>query len=194
MNREEAKHKLDYMKKAYQKLIDEKVDSGKLVGDGVRGEWKAETPLDEAYKSMIDALEIAIKALQQEPCENCCNGNQIEKAKLCQKSYLAGMEHKQEPCGDCISRQAVLEVIRKCHCEEWVKADIGAPIDALPSVTPQQKMGHWEWVQYDSNPNIGNWHCSECRTIIPHMPEETDNTPIYKWCPMCGAKMQEVKE
>lgn len=34
--------------------------------------------------------------LEQEPCKNCCNGNQIEKAKLCQKSYLAGMEHKQE--------------------------------------------------------------------------------------------------
>lgn len=33
----------------------------------------------------------------QEPCSNCCNGNQIEKAKLCQKSYLAGMEHKQQP-------------------------------------------------------------------------------------------------
>lgn len=66
MKIEEAKHKLDYMKKAYQKLIDEKVDSGKLVGDGVRGEWKAETQLDEAYKSMIDALEMAIKALEQQ--------------------------------------------------------------------------------------------------------------------------------
>ena len=43
------------------------------------------------------ALEMAIQALSQEPCSNCCNGNQIEKAKLCQKSYLAGMEHKQEP-------------------------------------------------------------------------------------------------
>lgn len=64
----------------------------------------------------------------------------------------------------------------------------------LPSVTPQPKTGHWEWVQYDSNPNIGNWHCSECRTIIPHMPVETDSTPIYKWCPMCGAKMVEPKE
>ena len=29
-----------------------------------------------------------------EPCESCCNGNQEEKAKLCQKSYLAGMEHR----------------------------------------------------------------------------------------------------
>lgn len=63
MTNEEAKHKLDFMKKAYQKLIDEKVDSGKLVGDGVRGEWQAKTPLDEAYKDMIEALDLAIKAL-----------------------------------------------------------------------------------------------------------------------------------
>ena len=47
-------------------LIDEKVDSGKLVGKDVKGEWEADTPLDEAYKSMIDTLEIAIKALEQE--------------------------------------------------------------------------------------------------------------------------------
>lgn len=67
MTTEEAKHKLDFMKKAYQKLIDEKVDSGKLVGDGVRGEWKAEAPLDEAYKDMIGALDMAIKALEQQP-------------------------------------------------------------------------------------------------------------------------------
>ena len=60
---------------------------------------------------------------------------------------------------------------------------------AIKALEQKPKTGHWEWVQYDSNPNIGNWHCSECRTIIPHMPEETDNTPIYKWCPMCGAKM-----
>lgn len=38
-----------------------------------------------------------INALEQESCKYCCNGNQIEKAKLCQRSYLAGMEHKQEP-------------------------------------------------------------------------------------------------
>ena len=56
--------------------------------------------LDKAeykYGAYGIALKMAIKALEQEPCEDCCNGNQIEKAKLCQKSYLAGMEHKQEP-------------------------------------------------------------------------------------------------
>ena len=59
-------------------------------------------------------------------------------------------------------------------------------------LTQEPKMGHWEWVQYDGNPNIGNWHCSECRTIVSRIPE-VDNTPIYKWCPMCGCKMQEVE-
>lgn len=77
MTVDEAKHKMDFLKKAYQKLIDEKVDSGKIIGDGVMGEWKAETPLDEAYKDMIEALEMAIKALGQishlkdRPCEAC---------------------------------------------------------------------------------------------------------------------------
>ena len=65
MTREEAIHKLEYSKKAYQTLIDEKVDSGKLVGDGVRGEWKAETSLNEVYKSMIEALDMAIEALKR---------------------------------------------------------------------------------------------------------------------------------
>lgn len=94
-----------------------------------------------------------------------------------------------------ISEQAVLDVINEairvgrfyCGKERTIEE-----IKAIPSAEP--KTGHWEWVQYDSNPNIGNWHCSECRTIIPHMPEETDNTPIYKWCPMCGAKMVEPQE
>ena len=49
-----------------------------------------------ADKDTIEFTKIALEALEQEPCDDCCNGNQIEKAKLCQKSYIAGMEHKQE--------------------------------------------------------------------------------------------------
>lgn len=62
----ETIHKLEYLKKSYQMLIDEKVDRGKLVGRDITGEWKADSPLDEAYKSMIEAVENAIKALEQE--------------------------------------------------------------------------------------------------------------------------------
>lgn len=147
MTIEEAKHKLDFMKKAYQKLIDEKVDSGKLVGDGVSGEWKTETPLDEAYKSMIDALEMAIKALEQ------------------------------QPCGDCISREETLKALM----DEWTEFDselmdyLIEKVKKLPPVTPQPKMGRWQW----------NFHCSLCNNI---------GERYYDYCPGCGAKMQEVEE
>ena len=107
-----------------------------------------------------------------------------EEIREAKEMALKALE--QEPCEGCISRQAVLEVIRKCHCEEWIKADIGASIEALLSDTPAEKVGRWEWVQYDGNPNIGNWHCSECHCV------DEDGKPSYKYCPQCGCKMQEV--
>ena len=145
------------------------------------------------HDKVIEVLDKLPSVTQKlESCEDCCNGIQTEKAKLCQKSYLAGMEHN-EPCEDCVSIEDVIGYLCT-HCPDDAECfedcdDIKA-LKQLPPVTPQPKTGHWEWVQYDGNPNIGNWHCSECQTIIPHMPEETDNTPIYKWCPMCGAKME----
>lgn len=46
--------------------------------------------------------------------------------------------------------------------------------------------GEWVWVQYDANPNIGNWHCSECH-CIPHGKKEYQRT---NFCPNCGADMR----
>ena len=65
-----------------------------------------QTGCDHCYE---DVLQYIIRMLEQEPCKNCCNGNQIEKAKLCQKSYLAGMEHKQQPILDKIRERIELE-------------------------------------------------------------------------------------
>jgi len=48
------------------------------------------------YGTMDIAKSVILRALEQQSCENCCNGNQEEKAKLCQKSYIAGMEHNCE--------------------------------------------------------------------------------------------------
>lgn len=164
MELDEAKHKLDYMKKAYQKLIDEKVDSGQLVGDGVRGEWKAETPLDEAYKSMIDALEIAIKALEQEPCD------------------------------DAVSRQAVLDINEHHHGQmpNHVNHEIWKEIKALPPVAPQPKMGRW--IMSDDGlyrPICNNCGAHPWKGYIPTVEEATE---VFKYCPNCGCAMQEVEE
>ena len=47
--------------------------------------------------------------------------------------------------------------------------------------------GEWEYVQYDANPNIGNWHCSECRLIVSG---KYNQKPGYNFCPRCGAQMR----
>lgn len=54
--------------------------------------------------------------------------------------------------------------------------------------------GHWEWVQYDYNPKLGNWHCSECRCVVVECvdKEVMGGIPLYKYCPQCGAKMEEI--
>ena len=101
-------------------------------------------------------------------------------------------------CGDAISRQAVLNAFWKLNVELSPTAiwTIQNMVKDVPSVTPQQRTGRWEWVQYDSNPNIGNWHCSECRCVVVECvgKEEKGGIPLYKYCPQCGAKMVEPQE
>ena len=66
---------------------------------------------------------------------------------------------------------------------------------AIKALEQEPKTGHWEWVQYESNPNIGNWHCSECNRLIVCGAIKTANpVRIYKYCPNCGAKMVEPQE
>lgn len=92
---------------------------------------------------------------------------------------------EQEPCTDAISRQAVLEAIRKCHCEEWIKADIGAPIEVLTSVTPAEKVGQWTKDVNESRDLFDTirYYCSACGDWQGH--------GHCKYCPNCGAKMSE---
>ena len=102
---------------------------------------------------------------------------------------------EQEPCEDAISREDALMALTG----EWTELTdemihhFIKRIKKLQPVTPQLKTGHWEWVQYDSNPNIGNWHCSECgRIVFLLRSQKSDGSPLYDYCPWCGAKMQEV--
>ena len=59
MTIEECIHKLDFSIGVYQKLINENVANGEVVGTGVRGTWTASTPLNKAYSDMIEALQTA---------------------------------------------------------------------------------------------------------------------------------------
>lgn len=99
---------------------------------------------------------------------------------------IKALEHPEQnvvsvvPCGDAISRQAVLEVIRKSHCEEWVKAEIGAPIETLQSVNPQSKTGHW--ITTRTFMHDGEYYCDKCKCDAP-------NNEKWDFCPNCGCRM-----
>ena len=94
---------------------------------------------------------------------------------------------EQEPCEDAVSRREVFETFGELLGVWGTEA-----LMELSSVTPQPKTGHWEWVQYDGNPNIGNWHCSECGSIVIECvsKEKKGGIPLYKYCPQCGVKIE----
>lgn len=71
--------------------------------------------------------------------------------------------------------------------DEW--SDEGCPptVDAEPVIH-----AHWEYVDYGG---CGNYHCSNCRAISGTQYNGLE--PILrltKYCPNCGAKMDEEEE
>lgn len=117
----------------------------------------------------------------------------------CEALGMAIKALEQEPCEDAISRQTVINAIANtCF---WLSSDnwkeLIKCINSIPLVKPQEpKIGHWEWVQYDYNSKLGNWHCSECRCIVVECvnKEEKGGIPLYKYCPQCGTKMVELQK
>lgn len=125
--------------------------------------------------------------------------------------WLLKNHYKKEPCEDAISRQKAIDAIDVLYLDGDSPASYLAnaegdtligkyqaitALDDLSSVTPQPKTGHWEWVQYDSNPNIGNWHCSECRCVVVECVDKKPEggIPLYKYCPQCGCRIVESEE
>lgn len=94
---------------------------------------------------------------------------------------------EQQPCDDCISRQAVDELSKELVHIVRDKADFlcnfWERLQKLPPVTPQPKTGHWNRVT--DNAGYWVWECDKC------VWQQRFNT---NYCPNCGAKMQGVEE
>ena len=95
---------------------------------------------------------------------------------------------KQEPCEDCISRQAVLEVQIK-YAEHigatkyWQMRD---NIRALPPVTPQPKIGHWLRMSDLSEQEDDRYKCSRCGNVV-HYTNKMNLYTFNSWCGRCGS-------
>lgn len=105
---------------------------------------------DNYLKTIYEAIDIAIKSLEQQPCD------------------------------DCISRQAVLELVGNYDLSmgQVVKA-----IHVLPSVTPKEKTGTWLCSDDMSELAV----CSLCKKDIGEPFEYAKMS--FNYCPNCGAKM-----
>ena len=101
---------------------------------------------------------------------------------------------KQESCDDAISRQAAIDTISELNAISFYEAqedskecyyEIRNAIKQLPPVTLAEKVG--QWIYYYTN-GFGRQilKCSKCNF--------KGDTLDFKYCPNCGAKMEEVKE
>ena len=90
---------------------------------------------------------------------------------------------KPNTCGDAVSRAIVQEEITKSIELNENPYQLWYRIRALPSVTPQQKMGRWHKVSMDKYVQHATYYyeCSECGD--QHIGQAN-------YCPNCGAKME----
>ena len=103
---------------------------------------------------------------------------------------------EQEHCTDAISRQAVLEALRTMYYTHIIKTEDGDEyidyndtvyeVEQLSPVNPAEKVG--QWVNGDDK-------CPCCgKSKFEGLDADIWADWQPKYCPNCGAKMQEVKE
>ena len=126
-------------------------------------------PRDGEQDKLADAFDMAIKALEQEPCEDAISRQAVNT--LLDELARAISD---ERC--CISRgnRSTATIMRDiCH---------------LPPVTPQPKTGTW-----GCGDDIFEYAiCSKCKYDTGEPWEYAKKN--FKYCPNCGAKMIEAQE
>jgi hypothetical protein len=136
---------------------------------------------------LSEALTMAIQALQTEQLKESQENFNKDYAR---ESMLKDALIRRQAVDDYISQ--LLSGYLYDEERERLEQFCAWLWDELPSVQPTQKVGHWEYMQYDANPKIGNWHCSECgRIVFLLKSQKYGETPLYDYCPWCGAKMEE---
>lgn len=74
---------------------------------------------------------------------------------------------EQEPCGDTISRKMTIDTLHDNAPDQEGVDDLIAIIKEIPSVKPQEpKTGHWIRQDNTKKPLYGWYFCSECNSVI----------------------------
>ena len=145
----------------------------------------------EWYERAIKALE----TLEEFEKAQIITGGRLNGRTYAYKCGLEDGKRKalvQEPCEDCISRQATVE--RLCKLAEFMnekRNGLGSPYvmaalfiqdnkDEFPPVTPKPKTGHW----IEEKSEV--YKCSNCGRYAL---EWGGKLKMSRYCPDCGAKM-----
>ena len=142
---------------------------------------------------MKEILDIIHKTIYQffDVCEDDEEVPMSDKDKLLlevNKAICNNLKALEQPCEDCISRQAAIDAIThelRCgsvmdQCGLETAYDI---INELPPVTPQPKIGHWI-VTMEGNGY--RFQCSVCKKLFLY------NSDTRNFCGNCGAKMEGI--
>ena len=116
----------------------------------------------------------------------------------CKRAVILGKAIKaleQEPCEDCISRQAVEDAIAEMNVNgESLGYSVAYDIlSDLPPVNPQEKTGHWI-IKIKSDLRGDMWPTNPKCSVCGGEPYYSNTIYDYKFCPYCGAKMVEPQE
>ena len=185
MTREKAIGNLEFIKKSYQKLIDENVDSGIFVGTDMQGQWRANTPLDDVYKIMIESLNMAIEVLKNfDYYKSQCKSYEGTINKLTEAL-------KQEPSTDAVSRQELMKAFAELP-HEYKNAEQRARTGGIAAcqvivtkatpVTPIRPKG--KWINNHTTCDKCGWQMFDDEVGSPNM-------VFFNFCPNCGHDMRE---
>lgn len=161
-----------------------------------------------------EALDLAIKALEQEPttkndirvCKSCvyskdgkCAGT--EECHLCMWKNQYTPTTKNNLGVDKEQLKTMIRGLTKWYVKRD-NTEVGEPdtavgllyddvmfgINRLTPVTPQEpRKGHW--ISIDEEPHE-DWECDNCSFVI----WADENIEKFHYCPNCGAKMVEPQE
>ena len=92
------------------------------------------------------------------------------------RAVREGIPLEQEPCADCISRQATIDAVKG-----WETVPVKV-LEMMPSVTPVEKVGYWIPVseRYPTDANKSYLVCYEDGCItIEHLYFDGDGNPFF---------------
>jgi len=126
---------------------------------------------EDIWGKDLEALDLAIKALDQEACEDAISRDELLKAIDTWDKFGCDADTKLVPYQD--------HYIPYIHYDDVVKY-----IKGMPSVTPKPKSGHWQKISADKYSEHAAYYfrCSECgKDIIGE----------HNYCANCGCRMME---